>query len=103
LIVSGDLQFPDGGNAPALVRATLLRHLARDQAEMERATQSSDLDWTIARPTRLTNGPLTGAYRRDEGRLPPGGKKISRADVAHFLLDAAERAAHLRQIVGLAS
>src|SRR6185503_10832684 len=59
VIVSGDLQFPDGG-APWLLRTTLLRHLVRDQAELERVTQASALDWTIVRPTRLTNGDLTG-------------------------------------------
>ena len=31
-----------------------------------------------------------------------GAKAISRADVAHFLLGAAERSEHIRQVVGLA-
>jgi putative NADH-flavin reductase len=102
LVISGDVMFPDGGPMMALMRATLLRHLVRDDIELERVTQSSELDWTIARPTRLTNGALTGVYRAEEGRLPRGAKGISRADVAHFLLGAAERGEHVRQIVGLA-
>jgi putative NADH-flavin reductase len=99
--VSGDLQFTDGG-PPWLVRATLLRHLAKDQAELERQTQSSGLDWTIVRPTRLTNGELTGVYRAEAGKMPAAAKAISRPDVAHFLLGIVERSEHLREIVGLA-
>ncbi len=101
LILSGDVQFPDGGPLMALLRATLLRHLARDQGEMERVTRSSGLEWTIVRPTRLTNGALTGAPRAEVGHLPRGAQGISRADVAHFLLGAAERGEHVREVVGL--
>lgn len=101
VIVSGDLQFP-GGGPPWLLRVTLLRHLSRDQAELERVTQSSSLDWTIVRPARLTNGDPTSAYRAEEGRMPAGAKAISRHDVAHFLLGTAERGERVRQIVGLA-
>jgi putative NADH-flavin reductase len=101
VIVSGDLQFPDGG-PPWLVRATLLRHLARDQLELEQLTRSSGLDWTIVRPTRLTNGGLTRVYRAEEERLPRGAKAISRLDVAHFLLRAMERGESIGRIVGLA-
>jgi putative NADH-flavin reductase len=102
LIVSGDIQFEGQGPLLALMRATLLRQLARDQAALERATTSSDLDWTIVRPTRLTNGALTRAYRAEPDRLPTPARGISRADVAHFLLAAAERGEHVRRVVGLA-
>jgi hypothetical protein len=85
----------------AVMRATLLRHLDPDQAELERVTRASGLDWTIARPTRLTHAEA-GTYRAEVGRLPPRAKGISRADVAHFLLGAVERGDHVREIVGLA-
>ena len=101
LVVSGDLQFPDGG-PPAFLRTTILRHLDQDQAELERIVQASGLDWTIVRPTRLTNAAMTGRSRAEVGRMPGAPKGISRADVAHFLLGAAERALHVREIVGLA-
>jgi uncharacterized protein YbjT (DUF2867 family) len=101
LVISGDLQFVDSG-APWLVRVTLLRHLSKDQAAMEKAIQSSALDWTIVRPTRLTNGDLTGVYRVETGNLPPGAKPISRRNVAHLLLATAERGEHVHQVVGLA-
>lgn len=101
LFISGDLMFPDGG-PPALLRVTLLRHLAKDQAEMERVVRASELDWTLVRPTRLTNGPFTGEQRFEVGAMPRAPRGISRADVADFLLGAAERGDHLREIVGLA-
>ena len=59
LVVSVAALFKDAGFVPALFRRTILRNIVIDAAEMERAVTSSDLDWTIARPPRLTNGPLT--------------------------------------------
>jgi putative NADH-flavin reductase len=101
LAVSGDLQFPDG-SAPWLLRVTLLRHLSRDQAEMERVVQSTHLDWTIVRPTQLTHGAQTDDYRAEDARLPSRAGAISRADVAHFLLGAAVRGEHVKRVIGLA-
>jgi putative NADH-flavin reductase len=103
LIVSGDLQFAGGGGAMmAVMRATLLRTLARDQAALERATRAGDLDWTIARPTRLTDRPTSGTYRAEVDRLPASPRAIACADVARFLLDDAEQGVHVGRVVGLA-
>jgi putative NADH-flavin reductase len=66
---------------------------------------SSGLDWTIVRPPRLTHGPLTGRYAVAVGRMPPGAgatAAISRADLAHLLLEEVERGAHVGHIVGVA-
>jgi putative NADH-flavin reductase len=70
---------------------------------MERIVVASGLDWTIVRPPRLTNGPLTGRYRVENGRLPGRSAlaSISRADVAHFLLSELENRTHLQHIVGV--
>lgn len=63
-----------------------------DKAVGERILTSSDLDWTLAYPVRLTNRPPSGKARAidlaDLTRIP-GMPKISRADVAAFLLGAA--------------
>jgi putative NADH-flavin reductase len=92
------------GLLSAIARRTFLRNVAKDHAGMERIVGASGLDWTIARPPRLTNGPLTHAYGVADGRMPPGARlTISRADVADFLLDEVEHPAHLRQLVGMAS
>jgi putative NADH-flavin reductase len=106
LVVGVAVLFQDGGVLTSFLRHTLLRNVASDSAEMERLVTSSDLEWTIARPPRLTNGPLTGHYAAANGRMPgtrTATASISRADVAHFLLEELERGAHIRQIVGLAS
>ena len=61
------------------------------------------LDWTIARPPRLTNGPLTRRYRVADGHQPGGMPFVSRADVADFLLNELEQKRHVHQIVGMAA
>jgi putative NADH-flavin reductase len=101
LVVSAAMLFEDGGILFAVMRRVLLRNVAEDSAEMERVVMASGLDWTIARPPRLTNGPLTQHYRVEDGRMPHGRISVSRADVAHFLLGEVEDAAHTRQIVGM--
>jgi uncharacterized protein YbjT (DUF2867 family) len=84
------------------MRRTLLRNVARDSAEMERVVMASGLDWTIARPPRLTNGPLTRRYKVEDGRMPRGTWIVSRADVADFLLGELDQGKHMHKIVGMA-
>jgi putative NADH-flavin reductase len=80
----------------------LLRHAFADKERPEAILRASALDWTIVRPAALTNGPRTGAYRVGSdvcaGRLFP---RISRADVAHFMLEELVRRAHVRQAISL--
>jgi putative NADH-flavin reductase len=102
LVVSAAMLFDDAGFLARLLRRTLLRNVAEDSGEMERFITLSELDWTIARPPRLTNGPLTKRYHIEDGRMPRGKRSLSRADVAHFLLCEVEQGAHARQIVGMA-
>ncbi|MFF3380402.1 NAD(P)-dependent oxidoreductase [Streptomyces sp. NPDC002680] len=63
-----------------------------DKAAGERILTASALDWTLAYPVLLTNKPATGDVRAIDltalDRLP-GLPRISRADVAAFLLEAA--------------
>jgi putative NADH-flavin reductase len=81
---------------------TVMRARYADLALMEDVLRASDLDWTIFRPPRLTNGPLTGAYRMAVGRNLPGGLLISRADVAQAMLAAVEQPATRRKEVAIA-
>jgi putative NADH-flavin reductase len=101
LVVSAAVLFKDG-LVTRLLGRTLLRNVAEDSAEMERVVVASGLDWTIARPPKLTNGPLTTRYLVENGRMPRGKLWLSRADVAHFLLGELDRAAHAHRIVGMA-
>jgi putative NADH-flavin reductase len=101
-IVSAAFLFRDIGFFGNILKATVFRGMTPDMATMETAIQASDLEWTIVRPPRLTNGPVTKTYRVADGNLPSRGFFISRADVAHFMLGEAEEPVHLHQIVGLA-
>jgi putative NADH-flavin reductase len=105
LVVGVAALFPDIGMFGHLLRNTLLRNIADDSAEMERIVKASGLDWTIVRPPRLTNGPRREYYGVDDDRLPygaGGNAIISRADVAHFMLNELEHPAHIRRVVGIA-
>ena len=53
------------------------------------ALRGSGLDWTIVYATLLTNGPKTAATVVPETTKVGMSQKISRADVASFLLQAA--------------
>ena len=66
-----------------------LRHHYADAMRAEQTLRSSGVPWTIARPPRLTNGPLTGTYRSTTQGNPRWAGSISRADLAHCLVHAA--------------
>jgi uncharacterized protein YbjT (DUF2867 family) len=55
---------------------------------MEADIISSDTDWTIVRPPKLNDKPLTGRYRVGIGNTIPRTYSVSRADVAHLMLAA---------------
>ena len=66
---------------------TFLSRAYRELLDMSHLVTDSELDWTIARFTRPTNGARTGTIRagflgRDKIRA-----SITRADIATFLLD----------------
>lgn len=80
-----------------------LRNVFVDKARQERIIQESTLEWVIVRPTALTNGPRRGIYRTgpDIGHwfFPT---RISRADVADFILRQVTDRAYLRKIPSIA-
>jgi putative NADH-flavin reductase len=100
LVVSSALLFQEQNALGNLLRATLFRNLIPDMTAMESALERDGLEWTIVRPPRLTNGPLTQDYSVADSRLPKG-MTVSRACVADFMVKEAERPAHVGQIVGL--
>ncbi|HXO76542.1 MAG TPA: NAD(P)H-binding protein, partial [Puia sp.] len=67
----------------------LLRHMYADLRQMEALIKKSDLDWTIIRPPQLTDKPATGHYRTAINSFLKNCLKISRADVAHFMIHEA--------------
>ena len=69
-----------------LAYRTLLRQIFADKAKADALLRASGLEWTLVYPTLLTNGSRTDSYRVGERLSMKGTAKISRADVAAFML-----------------
>jgi putative NADH-flavin reductase len=71
----------------------ILGRVYADKTRQEELVKASALDWTIVRPTILTDGPAGGRYEvLDEPERWRNGL-ISRRDVAAFVVDMLERGA----------
>jgi len=70
-----------------------------DKNRQEALVKASGLDWTIIRPTLLTNGPQTGQYRVLTDLAGVQGGRISRADCADCLMRATTDGAWSRQAI----
>lgn len=73
-----------------------------DLAAMEDEVRDSGLDWTISRPPKLTDKPLSGHYRTAVDRNVRGGVTISRADVAHHMLASVTDPSTIGHAIGVA-
>jgi putative NADH-flavin reductase len=99
----------DPGDGPVMrhllspVIKALLRRPYADLAVMEDVLRDSGLDWTVVRPPRLTDGPLTRTYRTASGQNLRGGLLVSRADVAHLMLAVLDRPDTIKQAIGVAT
>jgi putative NADH-flavin reductase len=69
-----------------LVYNTFLKWPVASQISQWQNLSQSNLDWTMVMPPMLTNAPAHGAYRIDGDALPRNGSRISRADVADFMM-----------------
>jgi putative NADH-flavin reductase len=85
------------------VAKAVFRQSYADKALMEDILRDSGLDWSVVRPPRLTDGPLTGAYRTAYGQNVRGGWSVSRADVAHLMLRMLELPETIKQTIGIAN
>jgi putative NADH-flavin reductase len=70
--------------------ATLLKSSREDHETQEAAVKESGLDWTIIRPSGLTDTTRTGVYEVGEN-IPAVTSKIARADVADLILKELEQ------------
>jgi putative NADH-flavin reductase len=85
-----------------VIRPLFLKHVFADKERQEALIQAAPFDWIIVRPAGLTNGPRTGDYKvalsfanaRIKGR-------ISRADVADFMLKQVGTDAFVGRAVGI--
>lgn len=73
-----------------------------DKSKQEKLIMNSDLYWTIIRPGQLTNGKKRTNYKHG---LSVGNyiltKMISRASVAHFMLNQLDEDTYLRKAPGI--
>jgi putative NADH-flavin reductase len=103
LIVSAGAGVGDPEDAPALfdlfinfLLKLLSRHVYEDMLQTVAKIRASDLDWTIVRVPMLTDGPQTGKIQ--VGYVGKGmGSRISRADMAAFMLKQVNDNAYLHK------
>ena len=80
----------------------ILRNVLKDHRNAVEEIKKHHVCYTIARPMQLTTQPLSKTYRQDADSIPVKGRKIGRADVAHFLLQSVVQGKHMDESVGLA-
>ena len=73
-----------------IVFATLLKSSRDDHEAQEAAVRHSGVDWTVIRPSGLTDTPRTGSYQVGEN-ISATTYKIARADVADLVLKELEQ------------
>jgi uncharacterized protein YbjT (DUF2867 family) len=98
VILSAAAHFP---GIPNRIASFIMRNHMRDSLAMEEIVKAGGLDWTIARPPRLTQDDYL-TYRSREGAAPKMGFTLARKAVSAFMLDAIEQKKHFHKIVGLA-
>jgi putative NADH-flavin reductase len=74
----------------------------KDMRVMENILESTDLDWTIVRPPMLTNKVKTGIYRIGINEHISRPLSISRADLAHYMLNSIDDAKTFKSKVEIA-
>lgn len=72
-----------------MIRPMFLGRIAQDREAQEGIVRASGLDWTIVRPTELTDDNPNGDFRVIEDVTGVTAETISRADVAGFLVGEA--------------
>ena len=93
-------------NATIFVRllvVTFLRGSTKDKAAMVSAIKSSGLDWTVLRPAVLTDDPATGNVRVFDTETGEKAHKITRADLAAFMLAQLSSDQYLHRAVTIAN
>jgi putative NADH-flavin reductase len=69
-----------------IIYNTFLKWPVASQISQWQNISHSDLDWTMVMPPMLTNAHARGTYRIDADALPRNGSRISREDVADFMM-----------------
>ncbi|MEZ4410118.1 MAG: NAD(P)H-binding protein [Polyangiales bacterium] len=73
-----------------MIAATVPEASLRDRRLQEKAVMESGLDWTLVRPTRLTDAPPRGRWRDSPDARVGAFASVARGDVADALVRALE-------------
>jgi putative NADH-flavin reductase len=84
-------QENDGWFFKRVLKPLFLEPIYVDMRVMEAELRQTSLDWTIMSPPYLTGGPVNPGYRVSETGNVPDDKDLSRATLAHVLLETAVR------------
>ena len=90
-------------NAPSrLLTGIAMGAIVKDKTAGEQVLRASDMDWTIVYASVLSDGPATGSVSVLAESVKRGmAQRISRADVAAWLVQAATGAQYSRRSVGI--
>ncbi|SNY65221.1 NAD(P)-dependent oxidoreductase [Paractinoplanes atraurantiacus] len=108
LVVSASGPFVDGGDDPLTrfvvkpIVQRILRESFADLVAAEKTVRGSGLEWTIVRPSRLTDKPATGRERRSLDRNLSFGMFTPRAAVAGEMLRNLDDPATVGHTIALA-
>ena len=98
----GDSRANLGFFTKHIIVGLFLRHAFADHERQEAVIKQFSLKWTIVRPPHLLDTPRTGVYRHG---FPPTARdikgKISRADVADFMLKQLTDDSYLQSTPGV--
>jgi putative NADH-flavin reductase len=105
LIITGFGSGESAGYLSFFMRTVIklfLKEQYINKTVMEELISKSQMNWEMVRPGMLTNGQLTKKYRgisKLDKQMKVG--KISRADVAHYLITEAEQPQNLKKYIAL--
>src|SRR5215831_9795686 len=84
-----------------ILRPLIFRHILAEHRRVEEIVRASVLDWTVVRPSALTNRPPTGYVASLE--LQRRAFVTARSDIAAFIADELEGGKYIRKAVFIAS
>jgi len=93
-IGAGDSKGHGGFLYDRVINPFLLKEIYKDKNREEALIKASHSNWMIVRPGFLTDGPKTGNYRVIENLAGITARKISRSDVADFMLKQLKEPTH---------
>jgi putative NADH-flavin reductase len=91
-----------GGALLLFLVKCFIRHTLDDHRRALQEIRAHTSEWIVVRPMALTNGPCAGRYRIAVDGVPAKGRKVARADVAHFMLRQATGNDYLNQVPAIA-